>query len=354
MKKRLFAMLLSALLLANVSACRYVPQSEIEEPFENNDTIKSNFEETDEKPTENDTTESKFEETDEKLTENDTTESNFEETDEKITESETNAEIKPPQKSLTFYNGVWGNSNATYTFHQNGEISLHIADWNEDHLVTSLSDKDMNASKYYPEAIAVNNECAFLLLTRYYENKIKVVSFEKGSTSETVVNLDVDEDVYEISGNFINENTGYIFTFKEVLEGHAVGGSKLSNLFKTEDGGRTWTSINVQNVPSISLRNYIRFAKMISEDVGIISGNIFAADYDFCERTLLTTDGGLNWVHVNIPEMPEEDDLEWAEVSDFTQVDGSYILTIRYGIAEGIDDDAKYKLLGLNTWIRIN
>ena len=85
MKKRIFAMLLSALLLANASACRYVPQSEFEEPFENTDTIKSNFEETDEKPTENDTTESKFEETDEKFTENDTTESEFEETDEKIT-----------------------------------------------------------------------------------------------------------------------------------------------------------------------------------------------------------------------------------------------------------------------------
>lgn len=338
MKKRLFAMLLSALLLANASACRYVPQSEIEEPFENTDTIKSNFEETDEK-----------------LTENDTTESNFEETDEKITESETNTETIPTTWEGTITcNGVYQNSAITYTVNQNNDFIIHLADWNEDHLLTSFSAKDIRDSKYSAIAIGINRKRAFFLRYRYYENKITVVSFEKGSTSETVVNLDVDEDVFKISGNFINENTGYIFTFKEVLEGHAVGGSKLSNLFKTEDGGRTWTSINVQNVPSISLRNYIRFAKMISEDVGLISGNIFADDYDFCERTLLTTDGGLNWVHVNIPEMPQEDDLQWAEVSDFTQVDGSYILTIRYGTAEGTDVDAKYKLLGLNTWIRIN
>ncbi|MBQ9131222.1 MAG: hypothetical protein IJX62_01955 [Clostridia bacterium] len=237
----------------------------------------------------------------------------------------------------------------TYTFHQNGEFFLHITDWNEDHLVTSLSDNDINAVKYYTAAVAVNNERAFLVLTRYYETKITVVSFEKGSQSETVVNLDVGEGVYEISGIFINEKVGYLFVFKEVPEG-SRGSSKLSNFFRTEDGGKTWDSINVQNAPSIALRNHIEFAKMISEDVGLISGHIFAADYDFCERTLLTTDGGLNWVHVNIPELPQDDDLPWAKVTDFAQVDGSYILTIRYETPEQTYDYAKYKLLDLNTW----
>ena len=87
---------------------------------------------------------------------------------------------------------------------------------------------------------------------------------------------------------------------------------------------------------------------MVSEDTGLISGGIGPADYDFCERTLLTTDGGLNWIHVNIPELPQEDDLQWAEVSDFTQVDGSYILTIRCKTPEGTDDYAKYKLIDQN------
>lgn len=122
--------------------------------------------------------------------------------------------------------------------------------------------------------------------------------------------------------------------FKEVSGEHATGGSKLSNLFKTEDGGKTWDSIDVQNVSSISLRNHIYFAKMISEDAGLISGGIGPADYDFCERTLLTTDGGLNWVSVNIPELPQDDDLHWAVVNDFSPVDSSYILTIRCEILE--------------------
>ena len=320
MKKRILAMLLSALLVANISACNFVSKKEIEEPFENIDT----------------------------------TGLSFEETDEKITESETNAETEPTREGSIYCNGVlFGKSEVTYTVNQNNDFTIHIADWNEDHLLTSFSAKDIGSSKYSAVAIGINRERAFFLRYRYYENKITVVSFEKGSQSETVVNLDVDEDVYEISGNFINENTGYIFAFKEVPEG-SRGSLKLSNLFKTEDGGQTWDSIKVQNAPSISLRNYIEFAKMVSEDTGLISGGIGPADYDFCERTLLTTDGGLNWINVNIPELPQDDDLHWAVVADFAQVDESYILTIRYETPEGNYDYAKYKLLDTDTWIRIN
>ena len=51
MKKRLLAMLLSALMVANISACSYAPENEIDGTFENIDTTESNFEET-EKATE--------------------------------------------------------------------------------------------------------------------------------------------------------------------------------------------------------------------------------------------------------------------------------------------------------------
>lgn len=318
MKKRIFAMLLSALLVMNISACVYAPENEIDEMIEDTTIPKSIAE-------------------DSKIT----------------TESEKSADIKPPRKSPDFLNGVRGNSNATYTFNQNGEFAVYIADWDESHLFTSFADVDIAAAKYRTAAICVNNECAFLLLNRYYENKITVVSFEKGSTSETIVNLDVDEDVCVISGIFINENTGYIFVFKEFSEG-SRGGSKLSNLFKTEDGGKIWDSIKVQNAPSISLCNEIEFAKMVSEDTGLITGGIGSADYDFCERTLLTTDGGLNWVHVNILELPQEDNLHWAVVADFSLVDENYVLTIRYETLETEYSYAKYKLIDQNTWIRID
>ena len=96
------------------------------------------------------------------------------------------------------------------------------------------------------------------------------------------------------------------------------------------------------------------YAKMISEDVGLISGNYAAADYNFCQRTLLTTDGGHNWV--NVADLPQINDLQWAIVTDFTQVDDAYVLTVRYTASEATDEYgyAEYKLIDRSTWVRIS
>ena len=67
---------------------------------------------------------------------------------------------------------------------------------------TSLTADDINAFKYIASAIGVNNERAFLTLK--CSQKITIVSFKKGSRSETVTELDVDEAVYKIIGNFVN------------------------------------------------------------------------------------------------------------------------------------------------------
>ena len=246
------------------------------------------------------------------------------------------------------------NTEITYKINQGGEVTLHIDEWNEDHLVSTISlssDAEIEVFRHIPKAIAINNERACLFLQQ--SGKITIVGFEKRSPSETVTSLELSEPVIGIEGNFINENIGYLFAFKEVSEGHARGGSKLSSFFITEDGGNTWNLIDVQNVPSISLQEYIMYAHMASKEVGLISGNFFAADYDFCDRTLLTIDGGINWVHV--ADLSQINDLQWAIVTDFTRVDDAYVLTLRYTMQEASGEYgyAEYKLINLNTWIRI-
>ena len=248
------------------------------------------------------------------------------------------------------------NTQITYKINQRGEVTLYIEDWNEDHLISAVSlssDTGIETFRHIEKAIAINNKHACLFLQES-DRKINVVRFEKGSTAEMVTSIEMSENVIEIKGNFINENIGYLFAFKEVSEGHANGGAKLSNLFITEDGGNTWNLIDLQNVSSISLREYIIYSKMISEDVGLISGNFFAADYNFCERTLLTTDGGLNWIHV--ADLPQVNELLWAVVTDFKQVGDSYVMTVRYTASESTGEYgyAEYKLIDLNTWILIS
>ena len=245
---------------------------------------------------------------------------------------------------------------------QSGNLTLHIDEWKEDHLVASLplsSDtKIFTFQRSVKKAIALNQERACLFLAE--NNEITLIRFEKGSPAETVTTLEVSDEVINIKANFINDTLGYVFTFKEVSEGHARGGAKLSSLFLTEDGGNTWSLIDLQNAPSIALQNHIIYAKMITKEVGLISGDIAAGVYDFCERTLLTTDGGFNWV--NLSDLPGINDLKYAKVTDFTKVNGSYVLTLRYtkkqaSLASGVADEygyATYQLIDLNTWIRIN
>ena len=250
-----------------------------------------------------------------------------------------------------------GNNNTrmVYDINQDCKIMLHMEEWKEERLVDSValsSDAEIEAFRRIEKAIAINDEHACLFLRS--QGKITVVKLEKGSPNETVTSINVSEDVIGFYGNFISENIGYLFVYKEVSDGHARGGAKLSSLFVTEDGGNTWNLIDVQNVPSISLQEHIIFSKMISEDVGLISGHFFADDYDFCDRTLLTTDGGLNWV--NVADLPQVNELPWAIVTDFVRVDNSYVLTIRYPASESTSKYgyAEYKLIDLNTWIRIS
>ena len=242
---------------------------------------------------------------------------------------------------------------------QRGDLTLRIDNWNEDHLVAALplsSDTEIFVFKRsVKKAIALTSQHACLFLAE--NNEITVIRFEKGSAAETVTTLEVSEEVINIKANFINDTLGYVFTFKEVSEGHARGGAKLSSLFLTEDGGNTWSLIDLQNAPSIALQNHIIYAKMITKEVGLISGDIAAGVYDFCERTLLTTDSGLNWV--NLSDLPGINDLKYAKVTDFTKVDDSYVLTVRYTVKAGLESGstygfATYQLIDLNTWIRIN
>ena len=61
---------------------------------------------------------------------------------------------------------------------------------------------------------------------------------------------------------------------------------------------------------------------------------------------------------LNIPKIIEvtKIDGKWAIVTDFTQIDGAYVLTIRYTSSETTAEYgyAEYKLTDLNTWIRVD
>lgn len=174
-----------------------------------------------------------------------------------------------------------------------------------------------------------------------YENKAWLVFFEengmltihlfqKGSPHYTTVQKSVEPDYFEnIFCYFLNENVGYLFGIGERIGGYDSG-YVLDLLLKTEDGGQTWEQTAVQESPVVSWHEPVEFVKMLDEQVGILSGRCFADDFNFCERTFITTDAGVTWS--SLPRIPEFD-AGYSEVhlEDLRREAGRYVLTVRYG-----------------------
>ena len=129
------------------------------------------------------------------------------------------------------------------------------------------------------------------------------------------------EDVYT-GYNFTTPQKGYFFSFAPA-DGFYV---QLEVFLKTDDGGNSWQPITVAKPPVLNWKERILCAKMINDNVGLISGRYYAGDDGVSDRTYITTDGGLNWEKV---ELPTHSRLLDAEVYDFVRENGEYYLCLR-------------------------
>ncbi len=117
---------------------------------------------------------------------------------------------------------------------------------------------------------------------------------------------------------FINENVGF-----------SLGGGPVEDLFKTTDGGTTWTEINTYGLdPAYTIY-------FLNENVGFRSGGSGSNIYN--KRVYKTIDGGNNWTQV------------LSQVS-FGQIQFVNDL-VGYGNRIGFSDGRMYKTVdGGNTW----
>ena len=316
MKKRIIALLLSALLLASATACNKVPETNDESTLEDTNT----------------------------------TESTVEETEEETTEGETNTETK----YTIACNGAYRNSNVKYAITEEGKLILYIGDWNESFIVPNENMYFVFETLFASSVVIGENRGALIYNDFSRPTKpIKVIQFTKGNQKVTIENLNFE--TLETSENhyafkycsFIDEQTGYLFLFNEVNARY-----ELTKMLKTTNGGKTWIEQPVEVTPSIWWREDIICAKMVDENVGIISGGYWANDYDFCQRTFLTTNGGRNWECIST--LPKINILFSPEVIDFTKYEGSYVLTVRHITSENGYEYAKYQSSDLNIWMHMD
>ena len=229
-----------------------------------------------------------------------------------------------------------------YEYSKSGSmVYLQIDAWNQT-LVLPFTYEHIVEIKFASlTATIVGDKGFFVYQPDPNETTIKILSFAKGSDEITEQTITWDEAICQsdIFCNFINDEIGYIFVIEEGgHSGFAHGYQKISKLYKTQDGGKTWTSVNCDNAPYINLRECLILAKFATEDIGIIAGRHWASDYSFHERTYITKDGGLSWIPVDLRDFFERNpDKDWGiQAYDLQYVDGVYYLYVQ-AVHEGAD-----------------
>ena len=315
MKKRILAMLISALLVANFGACNQAPDNELDETLE--------------KPTPIDTMPS------------DTTPTTPTVKDLEGTEPET-----PPTtwEGTIACNGVYRNSKVQYAIDQNKQLILYIENWDESFCVPN-EDMYFVAETVYSSSVVLGEAQGALIFGDFSfpAKPIKVIKFAKGNPQVTVENLifPVNEPYAFKICNFIDKQTGYLFLFN--TEGHET---QLSKLIKTTDGGQTWVEQTLNDIPTTYWKEEIICAKMINENIGFIAGSHYS-DENFSRRTYVTADGGLTWSGVDIqyPQNSFELGLGCEEACDMLYEDGTYILICRF---RSYREDSSYSYI----WVK--
>ena len=221
-----------------------------------------------------------------------------------------------------------------YEYSKSGSmVYLQIDAWNQT-LVLPFTYEHIVEIKFASlTATIVGDKGFFVYQPDPNETTIKILSFTKGSDEITEQTITWDEAICQsdIFCNFINDEIGYIFVIEEGgHSGFAHGYQKISKLYKTQDGGQTWNSLNCDNIPYISLREPLRLAKFVTEDIGIIAGHLFADDFDFHERTYITKDGGLSWSPVDLSAFADLFAYQVLDIEayDLQYTNGTYYLYV--------------------------
>jgi hypothetical protein len=284
MKKRLFAMLLSALLLANVSACVSAPNDEIES-----------------------------------VTEEAKEESTYEETSEKIEETTVVEELQTTSKNEITQPNV-----------SNRHLSLS-------ELRRKLGCYVITETGDYLKYLMVKDSDKIEVDHEGYSSPVFHITVVQGDAEyKTTVTLSEGVRTPEIYCGFTNEQNGYIFIFH--LEGYAVSPMddiELACLLKTSDGGKTWSVTEYQDLRTSNNREYISAACFFTEQVGFFTARYYSSDH-FELRTFWTLDGGKTWTRMSRLPMPDVmaafglKGAEFAtEIVNAEWIDGSCLLTVR-------------------------
>ena len=243
----------------------------------------------------------------------------------------------------------------------NGESCFYIPEWEKSFPITKLV--SIGATTY-EHCSAVFGDTAW-----YFQYEHEKTGEQKGiSTIITMLVIDaatgeqtkseISLPVYiydnfgEMFCNMIDENKGFLFVFE-------YGNSQisLSCLMKTEDGGESWSAVELgANRYSSYWRDIPIVAHFFDEDNGIIVSRALSGGS--AGHVMITTDGGRSWETASIPYRDYDavgGSYSYAELADFGFENGNYILTMKISHSDSENREyISFRSADLKNWVFVS
>ncbi len=189
-----------------------------------------------------------------------------------------------------------------------GQEVFYIKPWDQYFKIPISDERIIDLQKcasLIPDDFGILNSGIFFI-TRSGEEDIDIYKFSQDGNCTQISNISLPDKVvaHDMYCNFIDKNNGFLFVFHEYEEVLHATGTEAMLLYKTDDGGKTWTPQQCDKELFLSLRESAVFAKFINEEVGFVSGTYGFSD--FIEgRSYVTIDGGKTWQTINSLPYPK-------------------------------------------------
>jgi len=315
MKKRIFAMLLAALLVANISACNYIQKNETENGTE-------------------------------------TREESFESSDRVITNQPSITE--PPNTDSFDYLKL---KEGIYLSSSNENKYIYVEPWEAYYQFPYTADINISLTD-----IMLCGDTLSCLIHDFREHpdvdQFTIIKFTRGKNAPEINQSD-DFSILQtrfselplVYSQILDENRA-VCMFFECSTDH--GSYELVSIYKTENSGKTWFKEESETVVSSSSQDeYLKIAKFVTPAVGIISYRCIWFD-DIClDHTFLTSDGGKTWSIIRNLPFPCYS-FSHADLDDLTYENETYILKLTlFGVEEEYGSSThtiQFQSTNLTTW----
>ncbi len=252
------------------------------------------------------------------------------------------------------------NSNVWYRYEYSDVLScftsfsVFIPQWDEYREVRAFAGKP-NVDYNDRFTISIVDQDAWIVHATWIDNispEINIVKFSMGNSTEIVQKIPLLTPwIGGIRCNFINDKVGYIFVTCETPDPNYEA---LGWQYKTVDGGLTWSEVLIVHAPIVRWDEHITFAKMITEQIGIVSGRFDALADSFSERTYVTKDGGQTWTP--LPELtgrPVDSYQELVDLKVIKTADGQFSYCLLELSSRRNNDFYLYRYVStdLETWV---